>query len=96
VGAVFAHDSDRDRPAVGFSVDLKTLVRVAAPRALKPAIRAPWSDEADLAEAVARLRREGETVIHVLPGHAHEIDEFACDRQLVKVGGGWQVQTVAA
>jgi ATP phosphoribosyltransferase regulatory subunit len=45
---------------------------------------------------VARLRREGETVIHVLPGHAHEIDEFACDRQLVKVGGGWQVQTVAA
>ncbi|ARU04850.1 ATP phosphoribosyltransferase regulatory subunit [Comamonas serinivorans] len=96
VGAVFAHDSDRDRPAVGFSLDLKALVRVAAPRALKPAIRAPWGDEPALAEAVAGLRRAGETVIRVLPGHDSEIDEFACDRQLVKVGEHWQVQAVAA
>ena len=95
VGAVFAHDSERDRPAVGFSLDLKTLVRVAAPRTLKAAIRAPWGEEIALTEAVSALRRAGETVIRALPGHDAEIDEFACDRQLVKVGDAWQVQTVA-
>ena len=95
VGAVFAHSSERDRPAVGFSLDLKTLVRVAAPRSLKAAIRAPWGEETALREAVLQLRRAGETVIRALPGHETEIDEFACDRQLVKVGEVWQVQAVA-
>ena len=59
VGAVFG----RNRPAVGFSLDVKELVAVVAKRPLKAAIRAPWldSDEgaADLRAAIAALRRAG-------------------------------------
>lgn len=92
VGAVFG----RNRPAVGFSLDVKELAGVAAGRPLKAAIRAPWldsgSDAADLRAAVADLRRRGETVVCVLPGHESEIDEFQCDRELARVAGRWAVR----
>lgn len=94
VGAVFSHDSDRDRPAVGFSLDLKNVVRLVAPRPLKAAIRAPWGEDPALRACVQQLRSQGETVICALPGHDSEIDEFACDRQLTKVGEQWLVQPV--
>ena len=86
VGAVFG----RNRPAVGFSLDIKDLVSAVPKRALKAAIRAPWRDDAALRTAIAGLRRAGETVVCVLPGHEHEIDEFDCDRQLELLGGRWQ------
>ncbi|MBN9411538.1 MAG: ATP phosphoribosyltransferase regulatory subunit [Burkholderiales bacterium] len=88
VGAVFG----RNRPAVGFSLDVKELVGVAARRPLRAAIRAPWSEDAGLRAAIAALRQRGETVVCVLPGHESEIDEFHCDRQLVSASGQWQVQ----
>ncbi|CAM5784858.1 ATP phosphoribosyltransferase regulatory subunit [Ottowia pentelensis] len=91
VGAVFGHKRDRDRPAVGFSLDLKQLVRAAAPQPLRAAIRAPWGDAPGLSAAVAALRREGETVLRVLPGEDGELDEFHCDRELVPHGERWAV-----
>jgi len=94
VGAVFGHNLDRDRPAVGFSLDLKQLVSVAAPRPLKAAIRAPWRDAPVLRGAIAALRSQGETVVCVLPGHESEIDEFQCDRELIEVAGQWVVQAI--
>lgn len=94
VGAVFGHKLDRARPAVGFSLDLKTLVAAAAPRELKAAIRAPWGEGAGLRAAIAALRNQGETVVCVLPGHENEIDEFHCDRELTQVAGEWVVQAV--
>jgi ATP phosphoribosyltransferase regulatory subunit len=87
VGAVFG----RNRPAVGFSLDVKELVGVAARRPLKAAIRAPWGDSAGLRAAIAALRGCGETVVCVLPGHDSELDEFECDRELVNVAGTWAV-----
>ena len=90
VGAVFG----RNRPAVGFSLDLKELVGVLPPRALKAAIRAPWGEEAGLRAAIARLRAGGETVACVLPGHEHEVNEFDCDRELANTAGQWLVQPV--
>lgn len=92
VGAVFGHKLDRDRPAVGFSMDLKRLVRATSPLPLKTAIRAPWSDAPGLRAAVAALRQRGETVVCALPGDEGEIDEFLCDRELLEVGGKWVVQ----
>ncbi len=94
VGAVFGHLQDRARPAAGFSLDLKSLVSVAAPRPLKAAIRAPWAEEAGLRAAIAALRRRGETVVCVLPGHGSEIEEFHCDRELLAVAGQWVVQAI--
>jgi ATP phosphoribosyltransferase regulatory subunit len=90
VGAVFG----RKRPAVGFSLDLKTLVGAVPARALRAAIRAPWGESASLRAAIARLRAQGETVVCVLPGHESEIDEFQCDRELTEVGGQWVVSAV--
>ena len=90
VGAVFG----RNRPAAGFSLDLKALVGVLAPRPLRAAIRAPWRDAGALRSAIAALRAQGETVVCALPGHDHEEDEFHCDRELVEFPGSWQVQTI--
>jgi ATP phosphoribosyltransferase regulatory subunit len=94
VGAVFGHKLDRERPAVGFSMDLKQLVGVAARRPLRAAVRAPWSDSAQLRAAIASLRSRGETVVCVLPGHEREIDEFQCDRELIEAAGHWIVQAI--
>ncbi|MGH8831882.1 MAG: ATP phosphoribosyltransferase regulatory subunit [Polaromonas sp.] len=88
VGAVFG----RNRPAAGFSLDLKELVSVLPPRPLKAAIRAPWGEEAGLRAAIAGLRAGGETVACVLPGHEHEVNEFDCDRELAQAAGQWVVQ----
>lgn len=90
VGAVFG----RNRPAVGFSLDLKELVSVVPPRPLKAAIRAPWAEDAGLRGAIAALRAGGDTVVCVLPGHEHEVNEFDCDRELVQLEGHWTVQSL--
>jgi ATP phosphoribosyltransferase regulatory subunit len=90
VGAVFG----RKRPAVGFSLDLKTLVAAVPARALRAAIRAPWGESASLRAAIAHLRGQGETVVCVLPGHESEIDEFHCDRELTEVAGQWIVSAI--
>ena len=90
VGAVFG----RNRPAAGFSLDIKQVVGVVSPRALKAAIRAPWGESDDVSAAIAELRRSGETVVCVLPGHESEVDEFHCDRELVQIAGRWVVQAV--
>ena len=90
VGAVFG----RNRPAAGFSLDIKSLVAVLAARPLRAAIRAPWRDLPELHAAVAALRAQGETVVCVLPGHEAQVEEFHCDRELIQVAGQWVVQAV--
>ncbi len=90
VGAVFG----RNRPAVGFSLDLKALVERLPGVGPKPAIRAPWGEDGALRAAVRRLREQGETVVCVLPGHEHEVQEFACDRELSSINGQWTVRAL--
>ena len=90
VGAVFG----RNRPAVGFSLDVKALVNAIKPRPLHAAIRAPWNMGEGLRQAVAALRAEGQTVVCVLPGHEDEVDEFQCDRELMQVAGQWVVKAI--
>jgi ATP phosphoribosyltransferase regulatory subunit len=90
VGSVFG----RKRPAVGFSLDIKALSAVAAARPLRAAVRAPWGEAAELRTAIAALRRQGETVVCVLPGHESEVDEFQCDRELIQAAGQWVVKSI--
>jgi ATP phosphoribosyltransferase regulatory subunit len=90
VGAVFG----RNRPAVGFSLDLKALAAIAPTRPLHAAIRAPWAEDAALRSRVRGLREQGETVVRVLPGHEHEAQEYDCDRELAMHGGVWTVRSL--
>jgi len=91
VGAVFG----RNRPAVGFSLDLRQLSAVMPVTALRAAIRAPWSEDAGLRAAIRALRAANETVVCALPGHDHETQEFACDRELVAVDNQWKLRALA-
>ena len=90
VGAVFG----RNRPAAGFSLDIKQLVSVVSPRPLRAAIRAPWGEGQGVNAAIASLRAQGETVVCMLPGHGSEVDEFHCDRKLIQVGDRWVVEAI--
>lgn len=90
VGAVFG----RNRPAVGFSLDVKALAPLVPTQRLGAAIRAPWGDDPALRAAVRRLREQGETVVCVLPGHEHEGEEFDCDRELVDAQGQWVLRAL--
>ena len=90
VGAVFG----RRRPAVGFSLDLKTLVALSPETPLRAAVRAPWGEDVPLRAAIRRLREGGETVVRMLPGHEHEGDEFDCDRELVQINAEWVVRAL--
>ncbi len=72
VGAIFG----RNRPAVGFSLDLKALSEVAGTSPATAAIRAPWGEDPELRAAVRRLRENGETVLAMLPGHEMEAQAF--------------------
>ncbi|MFY9476686.1 MAG: ATP phosphoribosyltransferase regulatory subunit [Aquabacterium sp.] len=93
VGAVFG----RRRPAVGFSLDLKIIAELLAGRqglAVRPAVRAPWGGDPALRQAVRALRGQGHTVVCVLPGHEHDVQEFDCDRELALIDGRWQVRPI--
>ncbi|WP_418320523.1 ATP phosphoribosyltransferase regulatory subunit [Piscinibacter sakaiensis] len=90
VGAVFG----RNRPAVGFSLDVKLIASLLPTRRGGAAIRAPWSDDPSLRAAVRRLREKGDAVVCILPGHEHEGEEFECDRELVAIDGQWLVRSL--
>lgn len=80
------------RPATGFSLDLRLVLRLAGtPAPLPGAILAPAElDGAGEAE-VARLRKAGERVIRALAdGEA----VMGCDRRLVRRDGRWQVEPI--
>jgi hypothetical protein len=85
VGAVFG----RNRPAVGFSLDLKALAEVAGCRPAEPGHPGALGRGRRTARgraAPARRRRGGRLR---LPGHAEGQEFVACDRELVSVHGRW-------
>jgi ATP phosphoribosyltransferase regulatory subunit len=88
VGSAFG----RLRPATGFSLELRELAGLLPEPAPTPAIRAPWSVDESLLEAVQSLRASGEVVVQVLPGHEAEQQEFECDRELARHQGAWLVR----
>ena len=81
VGAIFG----RNRPAVGFGLDVKDLAMLSkAPPSLEP-IHAPAVDGAALRQAVRELRARGEVVVAELDATA------AGGRRLVDASGRWTV-----
>jgi len=92
VGAVFG----RNRPAAGFSLDLRALSELLPALAARAAIRAPWGEDPALRAAVRRLRDDGETVVAMLPGHAIEGAAVEIDRELVAEAGRWMLRALPA
>ncbi len=90
VGAVFG----RNRPAVGFSLDLKAVSELAGGAPAPAAVRAPWGEEPALRAAVRRLREAGETVLALLPGQEPDAQAHACNRELVQVAGRWVLRAI--
>ncbi len=90
VGAVFG----RNRPAVGFSLDVRELAAAAPNSSAHAAVRAPWNQSPELRKVVRGLRGEGHTVVCALPGHEQETQEYECDRELVEVAGRWVLRAV--
>ncbi len=88
IGKVFG----RARPAVGFSIYLRELVRLLGTRAAR-AILAPAGDDPALREAIRQLRARGEIVVQRLPDESGDADpgDFNFDRELRLVDGAWQV-----
>jgi ATP phosphoribosyltransferase regulatory subunit len=87
VGAIFG----RNRPAVGFSLDLKALAELVPGNGKASAIRAPWGEDPALRLAVRRLRDDGHAVVWAMLGHEGAQDAIDFDRELVRVDGRWVV-----
>ena len=90
VGSVFG----RNRPAVGFSLDVKALAQLMPGTSPGSAIRAPWSEAPGLSEAVRGLREQGETVVMDLPGSLAEECGRDFDRVLEQVAGRWVLRSL--
>ena len=84
----------RDRPATGFSMDLREVVRLAPPGKPMGAILAPSAaHDARLAAHIAALREQGEVVVELLPGES-ACEGPVCDRKLAKVGEQWIIEAI--
>ncbi|MDA8389681.1 MAG: ATP phosphoribosyltransferase regulatory subunit [Gammaproteobacteria bacterium] len=82
----------RSRPAVGFSADLRVLLRLQGhPDPAVKAIFAPWGDDDGLLAAIRGLRERGERVIEALQGDPGEAARMGCDRMLTERDGQWTV-----
>ncbi|NCA70678.1 MAG: ATP phosphoribosyltransferase regulatory subunit [Sphingobacteriia bacterium] len=96
IGRVFG----RARPAVGFSTDLKGLLRHGHrhldPREEEGAIYAPWSADPAARAAVDRLRASGRRVIHALPGQSIDPRVLGCRQRLVERDGQWELHDLLA
>ncbi|MHB1586507.1 MAG: ATP phosphoribosyltransferase regulatory subunit [Acidiferrobacteraceae bacterium] len=86
VGSAFG----RSRPAVGFSVDLKQLMRhLEADVGTRGGVFAPAGDHPGLAEEVAKLRARGERVVVGLADAPSAPADYSCDRRLTRDTAGW-------
>ena len=83
VGAIFG----RNRPAVGFGLDVKDLALLSSPPPAGEPIVAPSSDDVALRETMRALRAHGEIVVAALDDDAIA----AGDRRLVSSDGRWVV-----
>ena len=84
-----------ERPATGFSLDLRTLTRCGSLDAVeRRRIFAPPDEDPALQEAIAELRAQGHTVVCGL-GPEDSAERSRCPEQLASEDGAWVVRPVA-
>ena len=85
----------RARPATGFSVDVKSLIRFSdQPVAGNTPIFAPAGHGEALLKQINALRAEGEVVIQELDGQKADARQMGCGRRLVFEDGTWQIRRI--
>jgi ATP phosphoribosyltransferase regulatory subunit len=82
----------RARPATGFSMDLREVLRVATMPSTKGSILVSWPEDDALHIEAERLRALGERIVLALPGHQGTWADAGCDRQLVRRDGAWLIE----
>ena len=89
-------DFGRPRPATGFSIDVRALVALCEPPAIKTgAIWAPAGDEPALSATIAALRST-DTVIQAMPDEtAPDLSAGLFTRQLVRHDDQWVVEVLS-
>lgn len=90
VGAAYG----RGRPATGFSLDMRELVRNRCVEGSARGILAPVEQDQALKDMIDALRSRGEVVMIELPGHPGTWREAGCDRQLVRRDDRWSVEAL--
>lgn len=83
----------RDRPATGFSMDLRELARLAPQKPPKGAILVPLGNAPERSAVIQALREQGEVVVEMLPGETACEGPY-CDRKLAQVGGQWVIEAL--
>jgi len=84
----------RSRPATGFSMDLREVVRLVPAGKGRGGILAPYAGrDKVLATHIAALRKQGETVVELLPGEI-ACEGGVCDRKLAFVGEHWIIEAI--
>ena len=90
IGASFG----RNRPATGFTMDLKNIVTLFPSEKKAKAILAPKVNDTELPKAIESLRKQGEIVAMDLFGNMNAA-ENNCDRILIQdASKAWKVKTV--
>ena len=94
IGRVFG----RARPAVGFSTDLKTLLRLGrglGGRYEEPAaVAAPWLGDPELQKEIESLRAGGRRVLTLLPGQQGGAADMGCSEILARRENGWVLEPI--
>lgn len=94
IGAIFG----RERPATGFSADLKLLSALSKTSyqcEQRTLIFAPYLDDAALSEKIRDLRAQGQVVVQQLPGQSGNAQELGCTSILEQDHQNWFVRTLA-
>jgi len=94
IGAVFG----RERPATGFSADLKLLSSLSKKYCQvkqRKLIFAPYSEDVQLNEKIRELRANQQTVVQQLPGQTGSAKELGCTSILEQDNQIWVVRPLA-
>jgi len=83
----------KNRPATGFSADLRTLIALNAQDTVIPVnkIFAPAIQDAALAKTIHTLRQAGKTVVQGVPDQVADPVTMGCAQALRLVDGEWQL-----
>ena len=85
----------RERPATGFSLNLRRLVQGLASPEPNEAIKTDWSDDAEHLAQIHQLRQQGHIVVQLFPNTEQVNEEYVFTRELVLENNQWLLKSIA-